>query len=304
MLINRIKTNRGFTLVELLVVIAIIGILVGLLLPAVQAAREAARRMQCTNNIRQLGLAIHNYESANRRLPSGWIANNADGEPGWGWAAALLPFMEQSNLHTQIDFRLPIEDPLHAQVRVTVIPTFLCPSDSGPNVFEIAAGDGHAHDHDHGHDAVAMENIDAGPEKLFQLSKSNLVGMFGTFELEDAPYNGNGVFYGNSRIKFRDVTDGLSNTFIVGERNSRLGNSLWQGNIREAAEPHARILGVADHGPNAADAHFEDFSSYHTAGANFMRADVSVTFVSDAIDLRVYQAMATRAGGEAVTYND
>ncbi|MCA9133857.1 MAG: DUF1559 domain-containing protein, partial [Planctomycetales bacterium] len=102
--------QRGFTLVELLVVIAIIGVLVGLLLPAVQAAREAARRMQCTNNLRQLGLAVHNYESANRRLPSGWIANNLRGEPGWGWAAALLPFMEGSNLHQQIDFGIAIED--------------------------------------------------------------------------------------------------------------------------------------------------------------------------------------------------
>ena len=296
------KFQRGFTLVELLVVIAIIGILVGLLLPAVQAAREAARRMQCSNNVRQLGLAVHNYESANRRIPSGWIANNAHGEPGWGWAAALLPFMEGSNLHNQIDFRLPIEDPIHAQVRVTVIPAFICPSDTGPELFEIAAGDGHDHDHEHEH--AALESVDDAPEKLFRLSKSNLIGMFGTFELEDAPYNGDGMFYGNSRIKFRDVTDGLSNTLMVGERSSRLGGSLWQGNIPEATEPHARILGVADHGPNDAHAHFEDFSSYHTSGVNFMRADVSVTFLSNSIDLRVYQAMATRAGGEVVSQNE
>lgn len=306
------KRTAGFTLVELLVVIAIIGILVGLLLPAVQAAREAARRMQCSNNFRQLGLAVHNYESATRRLPAGWIANNAAGEPGWGWAAALLPYMEQNNLHNQIDFRLPIEDAVHAQVRVTVIPTFVCPSDTGPNIFEIAAGDGHDHDHDHGHalavasafkssDYSSSEQVDEGPEKLFRLSKSNLVGMFGTFELEDAPYNGNGMFYGNSRIRFRDVTDGLSNTLMIGERGSRLGGSLWQGNIPEAAEPHARILGVADHGPNAPDAHFEDFSSYHTGGVNFMRADVSVSFLSDSIDLQVFKALSTRAGGEVVS---
>jgi prepilin-type N-terminal cleavage/methylation domain-containing protein len=292
--------HRGFTLVELLVVIAIIGVLVGLLLPAVQAAREAARRMQCTNNFRQLGLALHNYESANRRLPSGWIANNAQGEPGWGWGAALLPFMEGNNLFNQIDFRVPIEDPRHAEVRVTVLPTFLCPSDNGPNIFEIAAGDGH--DHEHGH--AAFDSVDDSPEKLFQMSKSNLIGMFGTFELEAAPFNGDGMFYGNSRIKFRDVTDGLSNTLVIGERNSRLGGSLWQGNIPEAAEPHARILGVADHGPNDQHAHFEDFSSFHTGGVNFMRADVSVTFMSDSIDLQVYQAMATRAGGEVFSQSE
>lgn len=292
--------QSGFTLVELLVVIAIIGILVGLLLPAVQAAREAARRMQCSNNVRQLGLAVHNYESANRRLPSGWIANNTHGEPGWGWGAALLPFIEGTNLHNQIDFRLPIEDPLHAQVRVSVVPTFICPSDIGPNVFTIAAGDGHDHEHMHS----AFENIDDAPEKLFDMSKSNLIGMFGTFELEDAPFNGDGMFFGNSRIRFRDVTDGLSNTLMVGERGSRLGGSLWQGNIPEAAEPHARILGVADHGPNDPHAHFEDFSSFHNGGVNFMRADVSVAFVSSSIDLQVYQAMATRAGGEVVSNVD
>ncbi len=292
--------SRGFTLVELLVVIAIIGVLVGLLLPAVQAAREAARRMQCTNNVRQLGLAVHNYESANRRLPSGWIANNGHGEPGWGWAAALLPFMEGTNLHNQIDFRVPIEDAVHDQVRVAVVPTFHCPSDTGSNIFEIAAGE-EGHDHDI---AKAFSRIDDGSPKLFPISKSNYVGMFGTFELEDAPYNGNGMFYGNSRLKFRDVTDGLSNTLMVGERSSRLGGSIWHGNIPEAAEPHARILGVADHGPNDPHGHFEDFGSYHTGGANFMRADVSVTFLSDSIDLNVYQAMATRNGGEVFSQID
>ncbi len=290
------RQRSGFTLVELLVVIAIIGILVGLLLPAVQAAREAARRMQCTNHLRQLGLAVHNYESANRRLPSGWIASNVHGEPGWGWAAALLPYMEGNNLHQQIDFARPIADAQHAVVRTTVIPTFLCPSDTGPNLFEIAAGDGHDHDH-------SALSVDQGPEKLFQVSKSNYVGMFGTFEIESAPYKGNGMFYGNSRIKFGDVSDGLSNTLMSGERSSRLGGSLWQGNIPAAAEPHARIVGVADHGPNDPHAHFDDFSSYHTGGVNFMRADVSVSFISNSIDASVYQAMSTRAGGEVFSEN-
>lgn len=291
-----LRKRGGFTLVELLVVIAIIGVLVGLLLPAVQAAREAARRMQCTNHLRQLGLAVHNYESANRRLPSGWIASNAHGEPGWGWAAALLPYMEGNNLHRQIDFGRPIADAQHAAVRTTVVPTFLCPSDTGPNLFEIAAGDGHDHDH-------TAFSVDQGAHKLFQVSKSNYVGMFGTFEIEDAPYRGDGMFYGNSHIKFSDVIDGLSNTLMSGERSSRLGGSLWQGNISAAAEPHARILGVADHGPNDPHAHFEDFSSYHTGGVNFMRADVSVSFISDSIDVGVYQAMATRAGGEVFSEN-
>jgi hypothetical protein len=256
--------------------------------------------MQCSSNVRQLGIAAHNYESAYKRLPSGWISNNSAGEPGWGWAAALLPFMEGSNLHRQIDFRIPIEDALHEQVRMTVVPTFICPSDTGANVFAIAMGDGHEHDHDH----YALANVDDESPALFNISKSNYVGMFGTFELEDAPYNGDGVFYGNSRVRFSDIRDGLSNTLMVGERGSRLGGSIWHGNIPEVAEPHARILGVADHGPNDPHGHFEDFSSFHTGGVNFMRADVSVNYVSDSIDLQVYQAMATRNGGEPIVSAD
>lgn len=286
--------RTAFTLVELLVVIAIIGILVGLLLPAVQAAREAARRMQCSNNIRQLGLAMHNYESTLKRLPSGWVSNGLSGEPGWGWGAAILPYAEASNLYRQIDFRVAIEEPMHALVRETVVPTFICPSDIGEDLFQISEGDGHDHDH-------FAPLVDDEGEPLFTISKSNFVGMSGTFELEDAPYNGNGMFFGNSRTRFRDITDGLSNTLMIGERGSRLGQSIWHGNIPEAAESMARIIGVADHAPNSPIGHFEDLSSFHPAGVNFMRADVSVSFLSDSIDEQVYQALATRAGGEVFT---
>lgn len=290
------RERIGFTLVELLVVIAIIGILVGLLLPAVQAAREAARRMQCSNNMRQLGLAVHNYESAYRRLPSGWVDWRQSGEPGWGWGAALLPFMEGDNLHRQIDFGVAIEEDIHQSVRETFLSTFACPSDTGDNLFLIAEGDGHHH-----HPIQSpTASIDDEGDPLFLISKSNYVGMFGTFELHDALYAGNGMFFGNSNLRFGDVTDGLSNTLMIGERSSILGQSIWHGNIPEAAEPEARILGVADHTPNHPSAHYEDFSSYHTGGVMFMRADVSVFFLSENISEEVYQAMSTRKGGEIV----
>lgn len=298
------RKRVGFTLVELLVVIAIIGILVGLLLPAVQAAREAARRMQCSNNMRQLGLAIHNYESANKQVPSGWVDFRRGGEPGWGWAANLLPYMEGTNLYNDIDERFAIEEDMHERVRPTIVSTFICPSDPFPSVFLIREGEDHDHDHDHDFRSFE-ERLDHDGEPLFDVSKTNYVAMFGDEEIHDAPYNGTGMFFGNSKIRFGDVTDGLSNTLMIGERGGRLGSSIWHGNIPEAAEHYARFLGVADgHAPNAPAGHFEDFSSYHTSGVNFMRADVSVQFVSESIDIRVYRAMATRSGGEVEVLQD
>ncbi len=288
------RARRAFTLVELLVVIAIIGVLVGLLLPAVQAAREAARRMQCSNNFKQLGLAVHNYESANGRLPSGWVSRTASGDPGWGWTAALLPYMEASTAYGQIDFRLPIAHAQHTPLLTVSFPTLLCPSDPWEKNFQIAeAGDEHDHEHE-----GAPENIDTEGHSLFLISKSNYIGMFGTFELEDAPYAGDGTFFGNSRVKFRDIRDGLSNTIIVGERDGRLGGSVWHGFISEAAEPAARVVGVADHAPNDPGGHFEDFRSYHPGGVNFLRADGSVRMYSQTMDEVVYKGMSTIAGGE------
>lgn len=298
MLKNSFRRN-GFTLVELLVVIAIIGILVGLLLPAVQSAREAARRTQCMNNLRQIGMALHNYESAYKRLPAGWIANRPDGEPGWGWAVALLPFMEQSPVYNQLDVRLDIEHPKNFLLIKQVIPTFICPSDINGPTFEIGAAEEEHEDHEEGE----VHNVDEGP-KLFEMAKSNYVGVFGTTEIEDSPFQGNGAFFGNSRIRFRDFTDGLSQTMIVGERCSRLGGSVWHGVIPEAAEPMARLVGSTDHVPNSPVGHFDDFSSFHSLGAHFIMADCSVRMVSDSVREEIYSGMATRQGGEVAQLDD
>lgn len=308
--------RNAFTLVELLVVIAIIGVLVGLLLPAVQAAREAARRMSCQNNLHQMGIALHNYHGIFNQLPSGWLADDIDHhEPGWGWAAAITPQIESGNIYDTIQFGMAIEEDENQQARESSIPSYICPSDPLETLFFIAEahGDGHGHEHDHSaalddddddddHDDEheSGHNVDDGDEFLFKIAKSNYAGVFGTFDIHDDMYHGDGLFYGNSRHRFRDVLDGLSQTVMVGERNSRLGGSIWQGYIPEANAAAARIVGAADHTPNSDVGHFEDFSSYHAAGAQFVLSDGSVRMLSQFIDLKVYHALVTRANYEVI----
>lgn len=290
--------RNAFTLVELLVVIAIIGVLVSLLLPAVQAAREAARMSQCKNNLRQVGIALHNSHNVHNSLPAGWNANTPEGAPGWGWATTILPQLEQGNLYDgALKRNLPISDPANQFGREQVVPNFICPSDPGPKAFLIGGGgveeeeEEGEHDHDHAH------SVDDGTP-LFKVAKSNYVGMFGTSEIEDAPSDGNGVFFHNSQVNFAHVRDGLSNTIFAGERSSRFGGSVWSGVIPDANEAMARIVGVADHSPNHHEHHFDDFSSSHPSGAHFLIGDGSVRILNDEIDPVLYQALSTRAGGE------
>jgi prepilin-type N-terminal cleavage/methylation domain-containing protein/prepilin-type processing-associated H-X9-DG protein len=289
------STRRGFTLVELLVVIAIIGALVALLLPAVQAAREAARASQCKNNLKQLGLAAHQYHDIMGRLPAGWIANQPEGIPGWGWSAALLPYLEQRNLDESIKRQLPIADAANQQARETVIPVLLCASDPHPKVFTIFGGA------DAGDEEEAFAtNVDAGTP-LFRLARSNYVGVFGTSEIEQVPAAGEGVFFFLSRIRFAEITDGLSNTLMVGERGTRQGSSVWAGVVEGANEAMARVVGVGDHVPNDPHHHFDDFASFHPGGVHFLYADGSVQRINNQIHIVVYQALCTRSGGESTS---
>ena len=288
--------RRAFTLVELLVVIAIIGILVGLLLPAVQAAREAARRTACINNLKQIGLALHNSHDTHQTMPPGWIASDpgtglplATGEPGWGWAAMTLPFLEQNTVSDNlIRFPLPIADPSNAQARVQSLPVFRCRSDIGQPHFILGTA--------------------ADPAMpLIKLATSNYVGVFGTLELEDcetAPAGqicaSDGAFQHQRGLNFATFLDGLSNTLVVGERTARYGYSTWVGAVPGGDESLARILGVVDHPPNDPGAHLDDFTSEHKAGVNFLLGDGSVRLINSTIDQRVYVGLATRAGGEVI----
>jgi prepilin-type N-terminal cleavage/methylation domain-containing protein len=266
------RGHRGFTLIELLVVIAIIAILVALLLPAVQQAREAARRTQCKNHLKQIGLALHNYHDTHRSMPSGWIAVSPfgypaahDGGSGLGWAAMILPYMDQDNVWRLINSNVSLANPLNAAVLKVQIPTYKCPSDPQPDFW-------------------AIKEEDSGAA-LANLPIANYIGVFGTEELHgcenspgDAPVMrtgqcvGNGAFYHNSKVRMADITDGTSNTLLVGERitNAKLGwYSTWVGMFPEGEEAFQRILGAADHPPNDSNRHFDDFSSNHTGGAQF-----------------------------------
>ena len=280
--------RSAFTLVELLVVIAIIGILVALLLPAVQMAREAARAASCKNNLKQLGLALHNYHDVMGQLPAGWIADQPEGSPGWGWTTGLLAQIEQRSVDDNLIRRhLPIADPANQQARETVLSILLCPSDGAPRLFKIGADD-----------ATGL-NLDSGTP-VFEIARSNYIGVFGTVEIEDNPSNGDGVFFHNSRVRFADITDGLSNTLVVGERHSKRGGSVWAGVIEGVAEPMPRIVGISDHTPNHPDHHFDDFTSHHPSGVHFLMGDGSVSRYHNTIDHAVYQALCTRQGGESV----
>jgi len=290
------RRRTGFTLIELLVVIAIIGILVALLLPAVQQAREAARRTQCRNNLKQLGLALHNYHDTHGTLPAGWVgvdpstgAPFVDGLNGWGWGSKVLPQLDQSPLAGQIDYRLSITDPRHADVRATKLAVFRCPSDTGPDRW--------------------MIRNESGAD-LVELSTATYIGSFGTGEIdacEGLPPGvscpGNGAFFHNSALGFNEFRDGLSSTFLVGERRTAVEldwYSTWSGYVTEGEEAAVRLLGSTDHTPNDSHNHFDDFSSNHTGGAHFLLGDGSVKFIGTNIDLRVYQSISTRAGREVV----
>jgi prepilin-type N-terminal cleavage/methylation domain-containing protein/prepilin-type processing-associated H-X9-DG protein len=302
--VSSMKRN-GFTIVELLVVIAIIGILVALLLPAVQMAREAARRTTCSNNLRQTGLALHMFHDNHRHLPAGWSGPSPESAPGWGWASKILPYMEQGNLYDRIRFDAGIADQVHQKIRITPLKIFNCPSDTqGDLLWFSEAHDDHDHDHDdddHDHDEDhdhEPHNIDDG-HPFIQVSKSNYVGMFGPTEIEESPWYGNGAFYHNSEVKFGDIVDGLSNTILVGERSSKLGGSTWLGMIPGVAEPMARIVGSADHAPNHRFGHFEDFRSYHPSGANFLMGDGSVHMIDEYVNINVYFGLSTIHGHES-----
>ena len=312
-----LKRQKGFTLVELLVVIAIIGILIALLLPAVQAAREAARRINCTNNLKQIGLAMHIHHDSVGRLPTGWIGytngqHTINGSTGWGWASAILPHMEQAAFaEDTLEQELSTTDALNEIARKEPFTGFRCPSDKGK-------------------DTSAINSLEVGT--------SNYVGVFGGYDPADTTTpadmisllnlytsggqaKGNGTFYHNSRTSFRDMRDGTSNTMVVGERavidipnppssGEQQYYSTWVGNVGvggSSVEFIPRALGVAITSPNPTPDdtngyYRQEFSSPHPGGSQFLIGDGSVRMVNDDVDQAVYRAICTANEGEQVSH--
>jgi prepilin-type N-terminal cleavage/methylation domain-containing protein len=279
------KANRtrrfGFTLIELLVVLAIISVLIGLLLPAVQKAREAAARLSCKNNLKQIGLALHNFHDRTDAFPPGYattVTAGVERGPGWGWASYLLHDLEQGNLSRRVDFTQEIGASANAFARLQPLAVYRCPSDRRVDTC-VTAG------------------------RPVEVARANYVAVYGSnADIDTNPGGGNGVFYRNSRTRIADVTDGLSATFFVGEQCHGHAQSTWVGAVAGATRSHEMVLGHCDDDSpnNPASHHAADFFSMHVAGINMLCGDGSVRSVHSAVPIAVWQGMATRSGGEPV----
>jgi len=295
----RYRRASGFTLVELLVVIAIIGILVALLLPAIQAAREAARRTQCNNNLKQIGVAMHNYHDTNKVLPAGFIYRTPAGNPDWGWAVFIMPFMEMDALYKDADVGTTqliqyYSATATAEQRAflqTVIPAYRCPSDVAKPLNNLC-------------------RFGAQNPPHFDLATANYVGSSGT-GTNAGTTDAGGLLYGNSYRNFRDVLDGTSSTFLAGERGASHYSAVWAGvgrNDSYGNEGTARTLfraGFIINWDYVASGHPENqakgLASFHPGGVNMLMGDASVRFVSQSTNSALMQYLGNRADGNAVT---
>ncbi|WP_237226070.1 DUF1559 domain-containing protein [Rubinisphaera sp. JC750] len=313
--------RNGFTLIELLVVIAIIAILVALLLPAVQQAREAARRSSCKNNLKQLGLALHNYHDAHNTLPPGFLrmvpyssVSTFDG-PGWGWGTMILPQLEQQAMYDalQPDQRFLNDDAAILEYLQTPIAVFRCPSMPGGNINE----------------ALMSSSATDG------FALASYKGSFGDFNTQwndssdDCPWvigscisGGNGAFSANSSVKFRDISDGLSNTVVVGEVaygvNGTTNSSgtlvdyrgtVWAGVSPRAARSNVAVIqtlrghtasGSSESLYRINGTNTNSFGSHHDGGAQFLMGDGAVRFLSENLDESIINDLAARADHDVI----
>jgi prepilin-type N-terminal cleavage/methylation domain-containing protein/prepilin-type processing-associated H-X9-DG protein len=327
--VRRPRAGSGFTLVELLVVIAIIALMIGLLVPAVQSTREAARRMQCGNNLKQMGLAIGGFESANALLPAGYGFFHGTSEPYWGWGVFLLPYLDQSPLHERLNpsgrrlSDLYRSGAAAADVALlqTELPVYRCPSDSAPAINSL---------------------LSFGTTRFYDLGTSNYVANAGDWcmrsgcssaslpcaVLTPSEYCGSGgitdtggAFFGRNDprssvpgsapggISAASVRDGLSNTLAIGERRAANFAAVWAGGAGNSLGNTrlARTLGRPTFGLNGdfnalgiPQNQGKGFSSPHSGGVQFVFLDGSVRFLSDSVNATLLMQMGNRRDGQVV----
>jgi prepilin-type N-terminal cleavage/methylation domain-containing protein len=353
---SAVRRRLAFTLIELLVVIAIIAVLIGLLLPAVQKVREAAARMQCQNNLKQIGLALHNYHSTNNVFPAGNITNGYATAIAHGpnWCIALLPYIEQNNLYMQYNMQLANEDPANAAVTQTIVKTYSCPSD--PNAGQVVAKEspGTAGGYISASSQLPVHSWATGSYRGvagltdgsnwwdvqcartdYNLQQTWKGPLHSVTDLSypaypGAPYSfAPGQKYANppgsmNRESIQSITDGTSNTLIVGEYATRTHNTrgaFWAsayggdsvGDI-VSFPPQSRLFmpdydactsSSVVYDPGVSNANGTNpckraFASFHTGIINWCLADGSVHAISTSIDLTVLAAMATNNNGEVI----
>lgn len=281
------RTHRsGFTLIELLVVIAILAILMGLLLPAVQKVREAAARMSCQNNLKQIGLALHNYHDAHRMFPTASSATLGSA------FTLILPYIEQDNIRNRYDLTRTPADPVNQPLTQLPIRIYLCPSMLPP----------------------------PAPLDAYTTHHASYAACIGKVYAWGPATADDGIlvrYQTSPGVKMTDISDGTSSTFLVGEMGFQLpdyfftsgpyagqrrgGNTSWAyGYASYSFASTLRKLNTKTYGPTLSEGGLHAFRSDHLGGANFLFGDGAVRFVTDTIDLTSYQALSTRAGGEVV----
>jgi Tfp pilus assembly protein PilE len=274
---TQIRTGRGrangFTLIDLAVTIGVLAVIIALLLPAVQRARESARRLQCKNNLRQLGVGLHLYHDAHRTFPAGSLN-------GWSWIAQMLPEMEQANGQRQLNFRMDLEQSILAGNNValadTLVPFLMCPTDpNSPSLF-------------------------VSPQFLNQqFAHTNYLGT-----QSDPNTNSTGMFGIETFIRLRDVVDGTSQTLFVGERGidfkpSTKGEFGWWI-LGAPLESFMTVTDGLQQGPSSDLDSVKRWWSYHDGCLSFLFVDGSVRFLNESMDPQIFAALGSRNGGEMV----